>query len=188
MSDEKSSDTKEKVPAKKKGGLMGTIIPLVVCSLIAVGAGWFIAGQLASPPSEGAMKTANKEKEDGHGGGKAKKKSGHGEEDAHESKRESSAGTGVVVLDPILVALKNSQNAYLRLEIAVVADTGANLDSEENKIRLGSEIGAFVQTLSLAQMSGPSGYLHFREDITDRIRLFSEGAVKEVLIMSMVAE
>ena len=45
-----------------------------------------------------------------------------------------------------------------------------------------------LRTVNLAQIEGPSGFLHFKEDINDLLRVNSENKVAQVLINSMVVE
>ncbi len=164
---------------QKKESPVGFLVVLALITLVAVGAGWFLGGLLVHPPSgsENAAKPAENLNDT--------VKSDQPLES--ETKNQYSESGPLLVLDPIIVTLRKSNNVFLRLELAVVGGNDASFN-EATKLKIGSEVAAFAQTLTLQQISGPSGYLHFREDILDRARLSTEGQVKDVYIISMVAE
>ena len=164
-------------PPKKPDSFIGFLIALVVVSVVAAGAGWFVVGQLEGANATNNVQVAVSEEDDGQ-----KDASENGEEETDHT------GTSLIVLDPIIVDLQNSQRSWLRLELAIVAKKGAELDDEENKLRLVDDMVSFARTLTLQQISGPSGNLHLREDILDRARLSTGGFVESVLITSMVVE
>lgn len=47
---------------------------------------------------------------------------------------------------------------------------------------------AFLRTVTLSQIEGPSGLLYFRQDLNDLVSSMSEGQVREVLIYGLVFE
>lgn len=161
---------------KKKESPLGLIIGLVVITVIALGAGWFLGGQLggsSAPPEKPEAKAEESEKTE-------KKEEGEEEEQV--------AAGPIIKLEPIIVALPDDNNTFLRVELVLIAKPETDINNAETKLKLTNDISAFIRTLTLNQISGPSGYLHFREDLLDRARLTTEGAVKELLIMSLVAE
>lgn len=186
---EATADEEQEAPPKESS--MGFYLAILIATVIAAGSGWFLGGMLTVSPKvqkevETEINAGVGKKPETDGKGKAK-----GDEKASKSGDEKKGGygeNGLVTLEPILVALRNSNNAFLRLELVLVMNKGAYLEDEESKVRLISELSAFSKTMTLKQISGPSGYLHFREDLVDRARLSTNGDVKDVLIMSMVAE
>ena len=173
---EKDKEVPEEKAAKESP--MGLVIALVVVSVMAVGAGWFLGGMLGKSGSADQMAAAPKTKAD------SKKKEKKTENP--EQVQQTSNGP-LLVLEPIIVTLRKSDNTFLRLELAIVGNEDAEF-GEETRLQIGSEVAAYAQTLTLQQISGPSGYLHFREDILDRAKLSTDGQVKDVYILSMVAE
>ena len=173
MAEEEENDLK--APEPKKSSIVPTIIALVIVTGAAAGAGWFLSGMLSeSKMTETAEVMPAKE---------AKKEEGKESKD----KKDPVPSGGVVKLDPLIVKLDRN-NTFLRLELALIAKEDVNLHGEETKARIGAEIATFARTLTLQQISGPSGYLHLREDLLDRAQLATEGQIKDLLIMSMVAE
>ena len=177
----KESETNSDAP-KGKSSNLGYFGVLFALALIAIGAGWFGADlfQLskmdASDKAQAPeIKVKNKEKKE------TAEAKGDGDEPGM-------AKPETIILDPIIVALQKSDNAFMRIELALVPAEGAEISSKEELLRIGSDIAAFTQSLTLQQISGPTGNLHFREDILDRVRLVTNGKVKDLLILSMVAE
>ena len=172
-------------PPKKKEGMVGFIIGMAILTVVAGGAGWFLGDfMVEKEPKKKAQSAAfievggkkDKAKDAKHD----KKEDKHGEEKAH--------GSNIMRMEPILVALRKSNNAFMRLELALVFGGDPSEFDEEQVLRLHSDLAAFARTTSLRSISGPSGYIHFREDILDRARLASQGKINDVLILSMVAE
>ncbi|MEM7069140.1 MAG: flagellar basal body-associated FliL family protein [Pseudomonadota bacterium] len=165
----------------KKPSSMGFILGLVIVTGIAVGAGWFLGGQFVPKPDDKEMLAEVTKNPD-----ELKKDDADSEE--MEEGYKKTEDNPVVKLDPIIVALRDSENAFLRLELAVVTGKDEEIYGDESKLRIVDAISTYSKTLSIKQISGPSGYLHFREDVLDVARLSTEGAVKDILILSMVAE
>ena len=53
---------------------------------------------------------------------------------------------------------------------------------------IAEDIVAYLRTVPLAQIEGPSGFLHLREDLNDRARIRSGGKVRELVIQALVLE
>lgn len=170
----------EQDEAPKKESPLPFIMVMVVLSLVAVGSGWYLTSLLQPPKMEKAAKTqtANEEPvaED------------DAEEEVAEDEEDSEPDPAAILLDPIIVALQRSENTFIRIELALIPNRGAEIGDQESRLRIGSDVAAFVQTLQLHQILGPTGYLHLRDDLLDRARLVTDGQVKDVLIVSMVAE
>lgn len=154
-----------------KESLLGLVIALVVLSIIAVAVGWLVAEQLNTQVTATTVQQTQESK-----------KESEPDEQPVLPKQDA------ILLDPIIIALHRSENTFMRIELALIPEIGSDIDNQETRLRIGSEIAAFVQTLTLSQISGPTGYIHFREDILDRARLTTNGKIKDVLIMSLVAE
>ena len=144
---------------------------MVLVSVLAVGAGWFVAGQIKPKPEvaeDEQPKTLAKKEE------KKKKKEKQPE--------------NFIKLEPILTKLSKSNGKWIRLELGILADAEAKLGDPEKKLVLVDHMSAFLRTLTLSQISGPSGYMHLREDLIDRAKLATDGLAKEVLVLSLVTE
>lgn len=173
--------TKEnKVEAGKgpKTSIMSVIIPLLLLTLIAGGGGFAVATMLSSAPApalEGHTATVAT-------GPKA------------ESNEESAGGdhveNGGIVrqLAPIITNLAQPKETWMRIEVSIVISPEAQAEQDLIAVKSSDEILALLRTVDLAQIEGPSGFLHFREDINDLVRENSGHKVLQVLINSMVVE
>jgi len=168
---------KKKEDEEKPDSVIPFIIAFAIVSVIAVATGWFISsGQLAAVPEKQLAEMDNTKKEE-----KAKK-------DEADEKKVSQPGNQVVKLAPIIVKLVGGLNTWLRIELVVIANQDSDLESAGKKELIANDITAFLRTLSLNQISSPSGYLHLKEDLLDRANLSTAGNALDVLIVTMVTE
>jgi len=178
VSEQEAEDGK----SAKKQSVMTLVMGLVLVTILAVGAGWFVATNLLQPQDvgrPGAKETQSKSKSEVKKAGK---------KDHEEGAESEPDGKAVTALHPIVVGLGRGQKTWLRIEMAVIAARSANLEEPQIKSRIASDIAAFLRNLTLDQISGPSGYLHLKEDLLDRARLSTEGKVDEVIITTLVVE
>ena len=61
-------------------------------------------------------------------------------------------------------------------------------ESEAMIAEVTEDIVAFLRTVPLEQLEGPSGFQHLREDLNDRARVRSEGRVNELIVQGLVIE
>lgn len=169
---------------QKKESIVPLLAALGIVSVLAVGAGWFLGGQLAAGNQTAAMQdAAEKEPEK-----KAEKKEDKEKTDNVAAEYKKGGDPKIVRLDPIIVSLAGNSGTFLRMELAIILKDGADAQSDEDRLRIGSELAAFTQTMSIDQISGPSGFMHLREDLLDRARLSTAGAAQDVLVLSWVSE
>lgn len=158
-------------PPPAKSGKMGTIIGLVLATAIAVGAGAGLGTMLA-----GAIEAAVT----------AKVKEVPEKPPAPPAKY---AGDLVVRdLKPIITNLAVPSTTWIRLEAAIIFTNG----SVENPDIVASEIEqdllAYARTLTLEQLTGASAFEHLRDDLNERVSIRTEGAVKELVLKTMVMQ
>jgi flagellar FliL protein len=157
---------------------MSVIIPVLLLTLIAGGGGFAVATMLG-PNSPLAPQT---EVAEAHGAsGSAIPEVASGE--AH------GASTGIIrQLAPIVTNLATPKDVWMRIEVSIVIKPEAQAEQDLIAVRSSDQILALLRTIHLTQIEGPSGFLHFREDINDLVRESSEHKVAQVLISSMVVE
>ena len=179
MADDDRSDKSEKPekPQKPKAGEL--LISLFLLSALAIGVGWFVAGMHNRSPSVGASDQAN-----ANAAQHAEDVKPHSEEDVSTTH----SGKKFAKLDPIIVDLSGDTKTWLRLELAVIADATIEVSDPEIKAQITGDIAAYIRTATLAQISGPTGYMHFREDILDRARLSTQGKIEKIYVQVMVVE
>lgn len=150
------------------GSLVGTLLVLFLLSVIAGGMG-FISGNrlkqnLTEPATEPIKPAA-----------------------IVEAKTEKSETLHFLSLPTVVVNLADGGGKWVRMELSVlVADekpVGGSLAGQ-----LAEDVVALMRSLSVAQISGPSGFQHLREDLLDRLKLRSGGRVREATIQALVIE
>ena len=175
-------ETEEEAPAQKSQ-LVPSIIAIVVITVVAAGAGWFLGGDFSTrghPVVEKkvhvVVKRADIEGEDG----------GQGEEGDEGVVKHT--GPTVAMLNPIVSSLNDPNGIWIRLEIAVIFGEDKHYEGEIDKISLQNDIVSYLRTIDSALISGPSGFVHFHEDLVDRVRMTTGGRAEDVKILSLVAE
>lgn len=189
MADKKADNKAEEgeEQPKKKSGLVPSIIAVVVLSAIAVGAGWFVASQntpskMASvEEKKPAKKDGNKKPKKAHDNKKVDDEPG----DAAELYAEENVFTK---FEPFIVNLPLSGNSLVRLELGMLSESGYSIGRPATQAEIVSGITTYLKTVELELYSGPSGYLHLREDLLERAQLTSDGKVRKIFILSMAVE
>lgn len=91
-------------------------------------------------------------------------------------------------LDPVVANLAGSSNDWIRIEVAVVFPAGSAEKSVKLMAEYRQDLLGFLRTVNLAQIQGPSGLVHLREDINDRAKIRFKGDIKEIIIESLVVQ
>jgi flagellar protein FliL len=91
-------------------------------------------------------------------------------------------------LPPIITNMGQTSETWVRLHAAIVFDSASVEKPDVLAAEIASDILGFLQTLSVSQLSGPSGLQHLREDLNDRAIVRSDGRVHELVIESVVVQ
>ena len=91
-------------------------------------------------------------------------------------------------LNPITTNLAQPASTWIRLESSLIVEQDLGSGSAVMTRRLAEDILGYLRTVSLDQIAGPSGYQHLREDLSDRVRVRSEGKVSDIIITSLIVE
>ncbi len=94
--------------------------------------------------------------------------------------------THLKALAPIVTNLAEPHDTWIRLEASIVFDDEAIATDDVLAGRITDDFLAYLRTVALSQVDGPSGMQHLREDLTDRARIRSDGRVREVVIQTLV--
>jgi flagellar FliL protein len=157
-------------PARQGPSLIVQGAVLLVLTGAAVGAGWF-SGQYLNE-SQGAPPAPQAAKADEEHGGE------HGAAEAE------TAGS-VVALPAITTNLAGPGDTWVRMEASLVFDGGSD---EEIAASVHQDILAYLRTVKLNQVEGPSGLQHLKTDLEERAKIRSEGKVKSILIGTLLFE
>lgn len=89
---------------------------------------------------------------------------------------------------PIVTNLSGTGSDWVRLESSMVYKTGLDMNPDVVAAEIRQDMLAYLRTLSLAQIQGPSGLLQVREDLNERAQLRSKGAVQEIVVETLVVQ
>jgi flagellar FliL protein len=148
---------------KAKGS--SPIIPVLLATVIVGGVGAFFGMQIPSLLKQGAAPKDEKAKP-----------------------AKESANITVRALAPITTNLASPPNTWVRMEGSVVVVEDLGPEGAVLMSRLAEDIVAYLRTVPLEQIEGASGFQHLREDLNDRIRIRSQGKVRELLIEALVVQ
>jgi flagellar protein FliL len=90
-------------------------------------------------------------------------------------------------LPAIVTNLASPKGTWIRIEASLAYGSDGG-DSASLAATIAEDIVAYMRTVPLAQVEGPSGFLHLREDLNDRARIRSGGKVRELVIQALVLE
>lgn len=152
---------------KEGGGL--SLVAILILTVLGAGAGSFFGMQIPHLAGGGTGET-----------GAAKQ--------AHLSAHDKVEGAQIRVLPPITTNLANPPNTWIRLETAVLIREEVTPEIDAIVAKLPEDIVAYLRTLPLAQIEGPSGFQHLREDLNDRVRVRSKGKISELIVQALVVE
>jgi flagellar protein FliL len=169
-----AENDKESDGGGEKGSSTGAILGVLLASVIAAGGGVYLGWS-----QFGRQEQVQHASKDAHG------KAGGAEK--------YTDGSRIRDLQPITTNLAGTPPAWIRLEAAMLLDPENPAEPESaEEIELlrvvNEDVVAFLRTVSLMQLQGPSGFQSLREDLNERVRIRSEGKIKELIVQSMILE
>ena len=91
-------------------------------------------------------------------------------------------------LAPVVTNLTGSESDWVRVEASIVYKPGDEQNSDVLVSETRQDILSYIRTMSLAQIQGPSGLLHLREDLNERARLRSKGVIQELVLETLIVQ
>jgi flagellar FliL protein len=162
-------------PASKSANSKDFVVGMLIATVVAVGGGAFFGMQLASLTPKAPA---------GH---EASAEQSHGYDAGGEKPKLEGPLVKMIPLPPILSNIAVPADVWVRIEAQAIFEG----KDEEAKVlipKVSEDLLAFIKTVTLAQIEGPSGFQHLREDLDDRARVRSEGKIRELVIQSFVIE
>ncbi|MBS9479321.1 flagellar basal body-associated FliL family protein [Ancylobacter radicis] len=162
-----------KTDGKAAGGKGGVVVALCVLTLLAAAGGGGLGIQLASTVEQVVTEKA-KEKE---------------EVEANKPPlRYTDPEMVMESLKPIVSNLGAPSSTFVRIEASIIFKNGTLANPQIAAAQIREDVMAYLRTLSLSQLEGPSGLIHLREDLNERARMRSEGNVQELVIETLVVQ
>jgi len=161
---------KDDKTAAKTGGGKGWILALALTSLVAIGTGGGLGMYLLST----VEKAVDVKKKD--------------EEDKAVKVLKYTGDLSLRSVGSVVTNLADTNDAWVRLESSVVFKTGSVPNPDVALAEIRSDIVAYLRTLSMRQLEGPSGLQHLREDLNERVALRTKGQVRELIVEMLVVQ
>jgi flagellar FliL protein len=166
----KVANTEQVIPQRQGQSLIVQIAMLLGVTAAAIGMGWLSGNYLNShsgtdAPAHGEAEAAGPIGESGHNA--------------------DAASSTTLALPAITTNLAAPGEIWVRLEVALVFDTppAKTLADDIHQDLLG-----FLRSVKLHQVEGASGFQHLKADLEERARIRSDGAVKKLLIRTLIFE
>lgn len=189
---------------KKGGGAMVLIIVVFLLSIAGAGAGFTVGTLISGEPAPAAKEAETKPEEPAKD---EKAQVANAAADDRAAKAEAEEATEEAAADeepqeepvdlralkvtrfpPVLTTLAEPKGKWIRLEGAILTGSDGETPPELLAERSGEQILAFLRTLRLSQIEGPSGYLGLKSDLDETVKVLSGGEVQGVLIHGLVVE
>jgi flagellar FliL protein len=97
-------------------------------------------------------------------------------------------GTGLKDLAPIITNLSQPPETWVRLEASLVFNAKGGPLPDLLVGEIGNDVLAFMRTVTLRQIEGPSGLRQLGEDLNERVAIRSGGRVRELIIQTLVVQ
>lgn len=90
-------------------------------------------------------------------------------------------------LPPIVTNLSGTPPVWIRVEASLVFHELPS-DADALSARINEDLIGFLRTVSVKQLEGATGFQHLTEDLNDRVRVRSNGRVRELVIQGLIIE
>lgn len=154
---------------KPKGSMLQSVAAVAILTIVAAGSGTLLGFHLV-----GSVEDAVKTKV--------------AEEAPPPPEPRYAMGTSLVKIPAVVANLASPDDVWVRIEASIIV---ADTEIESPDVLAGEiaeDILGYLRTLPLEQIEGPSGLLHLREDLTDRVAIRSNDRVRELIIETLVVQ
>ena len=91
-------------------------------------------------------------------------------------------------IEAVVTNLAAPADTWIRLETAMVFKNGDLENPEVTAAELRQDMLAYLRTVTVARLEGPSALQHLRDDLNERAALRTGGRVGEVVIQTLVIQ
>ena len=166
---EDADEPEEQRPAERRGSMLKSLGAFAVLTLVAAGSGTLLGFHLVGSV-EKAMKNQPVE------------------ETAPLPEARYATGTSLLKVPPVIANLASPQDVWVRVEASIIVAEEEIPSPDVLAGEIAEDILAFMRTISLEQIEGPSGLLHLKEDLNDRVAIRSDDQVRELIIETLVVQ
>jgi len=188
MAAQKKTEDEEQTEPRKTSMVVQALVFLVVTA-IAAGAGFGVS-MLLKPAAQDMAREMNAKTAENTESGEDHpvKLDEHGDpiEEEGDGKGEGAMKQSYAKqLAPILTNLAAPSDVWVRMELAVVGER--DLTDEVLEL-VHQDLFAYMRTVKLHQVEGPSGYINLKAELSERAAIRSGGVAKMVLVRTLVFE
>lgn len=108
-------------------------------------------------------------------------------EEAQGSGKHAAVAKYVVDLPPIVTNLTAPRDVWIRVELSMLFNKPVERP-EQIAAQFGTDVLAYLRTISAEQIEGPAGLLGLRDELNERAATRSNGAASEVAIRTLVVQ
>lgn len=94
----------------------------------------------------------------------------------------------IIPIPPVVTTLAAPEGKWIRFEGSILVNPTGEQSPELLAERSGEQVLAFLRTLKLEQLQGPSGFLALKDDLNDTVSALSNGQVRGLLIHGVLVE
>lgn len=94
----------------------------------------------------------------------------------------------IIPFPPVLTTLAEPKGKWIRVEGSILSRRDSDVPPEIQAEKAGEQILAYLRSVRLDQLEGPSGLLGLRDDLNETVRALSNGEVREVIIHGLIVE
>ena len=157
----------------KLSGWMGVALSALAITMVAAGGGILFGLKTASTIETAIAKRDAAARPEG---------------DKHLLAMKYSGDTVVKPLDAVVTNLASPSDTWVRLEASMVFKNGALPNPEVTGAELRQDMLAYLRTVNIAQLEGPSALQHLLEDLDERAAVRTNGRVSELVIQTLVIQ
>ena len=139
------------------------IIALCLVTLIAAAAGAFQGMQLSRTDANGLQS-------------------------AETAKTPNEAASQIFDLPPVVTNIGSPSDTWVRLEASIVVDPKIVAHPEALSAKIADDFLSYLRTVTLAEIQGPIGLEGLRQALADRAATRSQGAVKDLVLRTLVVQ
>lgn len=96
--------------------------------------------------------------------------------------------SAVADLEPVIANLAAPNGTFVRIDSAMVFDRDSVDDVARMQAELSQDVLTYARTLTMAELQGASALNYIRDDLNERVRATSNGAVSELILKSLVIQ
>jgi flagellar FliL protein len=160
-----SSAPRADAPAKSAGSFGQFLVAMIVVTILSGALGFVFAPKNPAPQGQSGKEAA-----------------------ATTSGSAAATASHLLDLPPIVTNIGSPQELWVRLEASMIFEPSAVQHPETLAAEIANDILAYLRTVSITQIQGPIGMQNLRQDLNERAAVRSDGAVKELVIRTLVLQ